>query len=673
MQSNTPRTEYTILQDIEALCKSKGYAHALAFLSAEASFINAEDLVDSKKMNEIHWESILRSEVELLIGFMAKAKIEIFLDTISQDKIQDYVEKSKELLTELRKLMGAEIGEAFETSNKEESKKILMEKGFKEGFFYSAETACDFQYNDLANKKHKNDAKWLTDNKGFSAEHLYKFGVAIDEIIRSKIGALMSYNPENSDDLFTFLPCFYVLRETIIEQTKLSEDIINKILDMFSVNSFPCNEKFKTHGSDNEMSYRPIIKVDDIGLLLLQPRSLYKSFYESPFYWMLDADEKDKDKADKNRGKFAEKFCTDRLRDVFGDANVYENVEIFKKGGNKSKNDKGEIDVLVIYAGKAIIVQVKTKKMTLETMKGNVDKTKDDFEKGIKHPYDQSYSCAKLLLNSKSILTDKNSNKLEIQRDFQDIFLMCIVADTYPVLAVQTSLLLEPKEHPIIHKPCITDIFVLDTICEFLDNPIYFLDYQQKRAKYFNNIRPNNELNIFGRYLTDNLLPGEIDDSPFHIPDIYSTVIEPSFLARRGYHDFANKTPEGMLTKFKGTYFEKIISELEYHIKKEGAIDFAYFLLNLHKEETNIYSKVCESMIKEINKIGKALNFTLDSPTDKMGATFFVHPDDIEKAIENANFYCHMFKYNKKAKTWFAVLLNHLPDGKPFIRDLILI
>ena len=49
---------------------------------------------------------------------------------------------------------------------------------------------------------------------------------------------------------------------------------------------------------------------------------------------------------------------------------------------NVGKGKKvGEIDVLVIFGDRAIVLQAKSKRLTLEARKGNDNQIKDDFKK----------------------------------------------------------------------------------------------------------------------------------------------------------------------------------------------------------------------------------------------------------------------------------------------------
>src|SRR3546814_6555628 len=79
--------------------------------------------------------------------------------------------------------------------------------------------------------------------------------------------------------------------------------------------------------------------------------------------------------ADANRGRFTEGFAFDQLVSVFGAARVWRNVNLHRAKGERV----GEIDVLVVLGGRAIVVQCKSKRLTLAARKGNDLALSKDF------------------------------------------------------------------------------------------------------------------------------------------------------------------------------------------------------------------------------------------------------------------------------------------------------
>ena len=53
-----------------------------------------------------------------------------------------------------------------------------------------------------------------------------------------------------------------------------------------------------------------------------------------------------------------------------------------------------EADVLVLFADRAVVVQCKSKKLTLEARKGNDLQLREEFKKSVQDAYDQAHLCA---------------------------------------------------------------------------------------------------------------------------------------------------------------------------------------------------------------------------------------------------------------------------------------
>jgi hypothetical protein len=133
---------------------------------------------------------------------------------------------------------------------------------------------------------------------------------------------------------------------------------VKAVLEAFSFDSDTLNAQFKTLHDFNLTNASPIIRGTKGGHLLFQQYSLMEALYESPFYWMA-RDKGYSATALNNRGTFTEKFSRERLTKVFGEQHVFANVVIRRKKGGTIL---GEIDVLVIFGDRAIILQAKSKK-----------------------------------------------------------------------------------------------------------------------------------------------------------------------------------------------------------------------------------------------------------------------------------------------------------------------
>ncbi len=66
----------------------------------------------------------------------------------------------------------------------------------------------------------------------------------------------------------------------------------------------------------------------------------------------------------------------------------------------------------MVFGDRAIVLQAKSKRLTLEARKGSDRQIKDDFEKAIQDSYDQALICSKALLDGGFKLTDGSGRKI---------------------------------------------------------------------------------------------------------------------------------------------------------------------------------------------------------------------------------------------------------------------
>ena len=144
----------------------------------------------------------------------------------------------------------------------------------------------------------------------------------------------------------------------------------------------------------------------------------------------------------------------------------------------------GEIDVLVIFGDRAIVLQAKSKRLTLEARKGNDNQIKSDFKKSVQEAYDQGVSCAELLGDPKLKFIDATGHIVRIPQRLKNVYILCVVSDNYPALSFQTRQFLKSRATDVIRPPFVMDIFTLDVMTEMLNSPLYFLSYLEKRTGY---------------------------------------------------------------------------------------------------------------------------------------------------------------------------------------------
>ena len=147
------RSEQAIFDDLAALCVSRGFLHAIAFLCWRDTVVRLGGELVAKDVSERPTPSgLIRTEITTLIGLMMRGPIDFALP--EPQVLSQYLERSEQLLAELHKAMLQPAigilqvgGDAPGGVNPFSSGQIL-----REAIFYGAESAYPFQYCDLALK-----------------------------------------------------------------------------------------------------------------------------------------------------------------------------------------------------------------------------------------------------------------------------------------------------------------------------------------------------------------------------------------------------------------------------------------------------------------------------------------------------------------------------------------
>jgi hypothetical protein len=345
----------------------------------------------------------------------------------------------------------------------------------REPIFYGAEGAYSFQYRDLAAKKYARDEEWLRQHKGFTIEETKQVAIALTEVLEEKLLDVLREMKKLPPEKWTILDGFKFSVTDVVSNSKLSADAAKRVLLAFT---FP-NDGNPTFGALNEFNAAnayPLLRVSDDDFILFQDLSFTEAIYETPFYWMAD-DKRYAQTAMTNRGLFTEEVAAECLERVFGKRRVFRNVTIAQ---SKAKI-LGEIDTLVLFADRAIVVQAKSKRLTLASRKGNDLQLRDDFKGAVQDACDQAYACSQHLLSASLTFTDGNGQEIKIP-PLKQIFDVCVVSDHYPALSFQVREFLKYSTTDVINAPLICDLFLLDVVTEMLETPLRCLSYLELRA-----------------------------------------------------------------------------------------------------------------------------------------------------------------------------------------------
>lgn len=660
MKQSEPRAEQDIFNDLAQLCAAPGFVHALSWMSLRDNYVTFDGVMDGDSLAASYSPGrTVRTEFTTLLGLLIRQPID--LSEPPPAEIQALFDRTNTLLEELHARLGrpmwdsiietakaAQIGEIERPSSPFTRADVL-----REPIFYGGESAYSFQYRDMALDRYAADESWMLANKGFSISDAQAIACAISELQNAKIVHVLSHLKTETTRSSSLLSGFTTTVEEIAARCTQPVETVRAVLAAFSVTA-PANQDFTSLGAFNVANACPIIALPDECYIALQTYSIVESLYDSPFYWMI-SDRSYRAKASAHRGAFTEQFVAKRLCSVFGEQNVHCNINIESAAGRVS-----EMDVLVLFGDRAVIVQCKSKKMTLESRKGNDQTLREDFQKAVQDAYNQGLLCARALKRSELDFVREGGVKLDIP-ELRNIYIVCAVSDHYPVLTVQARHFLEYEEDAVIHAPLVADVFLIDVLTEMLASPLRLLSYIDRRVGYAERVHGTNELAILGYHLSQNLW-FEDKTSIAMVADECSLDLDTAMTVRREGIS-GTSTPKGILTKFTDTHVAQIIEKIE-HEARPDLIDLGFLLLDINSDTVTQLDNGMKDVAQRTRFDGRPHDFTLAFDSGDAGLTIHCSRALASEAIEALAAHCRRRKYVHRADNWFGLLVRET-DGLP--------
>ena len=647
-----PREESKILEDLAKLTTSPGYVHALAHICQRDNVICMKGKLQPSDMDRLFSkERLIRTELTTIVGLMVKKPLDLSPQPV--DVVERYVKRTDALMSELHDAMSypmfAAIFEAMKAGG--EPPDVWRGPGMREPIFYGTESAYAFQYRDLVPEKYGADDDWMLKAKGFTSGQARTIAKTMCTLMDGK-GTRLLADARAARAPATWLTAFEFSVEEVAVHSGVAQDIVEAFFRAFLYTGD--NAAFKEVGDFNEVAARPLLPTGRGTVLLFSHYAIYEALYESPFFWMWE-DKLYRPTAAKHRGAFTEQFAARRLARVFGREHVHTNVSL-----HRGKEIVGEADVLVIYADRLIIVQAKAKKLTIAARKGNDNQLKTDFAAAIQDSYDQGWTCATEILAGGCRLADDKGAEVDLPSSIKEVFLFSLVSEHYPALAFQASQSLKFQTTDVIRPPFVMDVFLLDTLTEMLTTPLRVLSYVKLRVAASDKLMSGHELTVLGYHLKQNLWLDEKYDSVM-LEDSIARDLDTAMLVRRENQP-GDDTPVGILTKMRGTRYERLIAEIE--TKADPAtLELGFQLLSMDEDSCMNVHRILETITREAQLDGNRHDATLgSSSTPPCGICFHCNSTPSLEAIAVLETHCVKRKYRQRAAQWFGISVN--PDGQ---------
>lgn len=642
------RSEHEVLSELQALCTRPGYVNAVAALCfRDNMLIYTERVTEADMLGRFDPSRLLRTEINTLLGLMLKSPIDWTLPNPAV--MEEYVTASDRLLQELHDAMSGafSLSEALAALERgEHVNPFDSGHAMREPIFYAAESAYNFQYLDMAAQRYAADAEWLQANVGFTIAQACAVADAVDQLLMDRFPVFMESLRALPPDQWTMIPAFSFAPAEVAAYVELEEALVERILLQFTVPDGDTNPRFTALQDFNQITATPLFRSLNGEFVSLQNYALAEAIYDSPFYWMQE------DKAylphrNRHRGEFTESFVAERLKAVFGADRVFTNIDIFQ-----GRTKVAEIDVLVLWADRAIIVQAKAKRLTIEGRKGNDQVIRDDFKKSVQDAYDQGLRCAECFGDPRYQFAHADGSTVDMP-DITEIFMFCVVSDHYPALTFQTHQFLKTREVSRVQAALVCDVFLIDVLTEMLSTPLQFLSYIARRTRYHDRLMAAQELTILAYHLKHNLW---IEDATMmQLAEDFSVGLDIAMAVRRRGID-GDATPEGFMTRFEGKSLGRIVREIETR-PESAVLDQGFQLLEMSGDAFDGLSRIIDRQARRAAQEGKPHDVAMMFE-DASGFTVVCsgEPDDV--AAQRLATLCALRKYRQKANRWFGMCLT---------------
>ena len=528
-----------------------------------------------------------------------------------------------------------------------------------EPMFYEGEGAYDFQHLDFAAARYSADASWLLAHLGTSFDSIIQTAKSLQLSMRQRIR-----NLRDSSSFQGF--CKQTLAAMSFDSTDFptqNQTILNALTETFALKPGPHNPDIQSISQFNVVTTRPIIDLaDDRYFLPLFP-NLTQAIYEGPFYWTT-SDPAYRDIAFKHRGEATEKLTYQLLAPLFPNASIYRDVKV-KIGSN----DLTDIDVLAVSGNKAIIVQCKSKKLTLDARAGNLEKLAYDFAKAVQEPYEQGLLARNALLRPHPSLINVDGRPINLRHTIDDAYIVCITGDHYPALIPQAKRFLtieDDKPYPVIMT-----IFDLDIATYYLNDQFDFLYYLRQRSEHATYFHSASEMAVLALHLNHKLFPHE-EYTAFYVDPSYSQLIDANFVvARSGGND--RKTRNQLFHKWKNPEFDRIVQAVKSAaIQQPGQAlfeDLLFFLFDIAGQGADNLTIIIDTCTRQTRIDGQRHDARILFHDTTEGITFVsfpevLHPIQREMTARDFTAIAVAHKYRSQADQWFALAsFENNPDS----------
>lgn len=647
MTDTSPRAMDVIFEDLRLLAQSEGALHDISEIIYRDWVVNV-DLKQSKVIDapSERWstDKLNTNELLLLMGLLVQTPDD---RTYANIKIKsEFASNADRLLRELHDRINADAESVFDSESQEFLETPVSLGMFaREAIYYGPAGFYIHQFEKLARNRYKADWIWLLQNAGISIRPMIEIATFIVKQVTAQMDAVgrarRAGEALNNGDLTNSM---------LISKTLLLRKFgakVNNFIDKFVTPVSGANAGFITPFSINSASIAPLIDFGDHLYVPSQYR-LMECIYENPFYWMV-VDKTYGEKAAANRGLFLEDAAAHVMRNVFGKENVFMNARFPDFAGQKGE----EIDVLVRYGEFVIVVQAKSKRITLKARAGDPEALRTDFKGAIKDPFEQALaSCELIMAGAKCV--DADGTTISIPK-FPRLFPVVLLSDMFPAATNLSRSMLDRKEGD--PAPVIWDIGFFDCVSRMLPTPIEMLFYLKARGDVFDSIISDSEFNFLGYHIRAKLALHPDADLMVIDRDFATVVDDYMISADVGIEP---QRPKGVLETIEMPLIGELLSELRTAPPEIAAVVIEFY--EFSRAALEAVGQNIAMLREEVAKTRKAIKaFSLQTASG--GLTYAVTFDDSERSCAAAASIGRMHKYDTKSDRWYVVVDSISTEG----------
>lgn len=620
------KTEHEIIADLERLSQESGFIYTFCIMVIDFLLIPPDEVADTNWHRRPNLE-----ELSFLLGLMVKHPFRL-TDPPTESKAHQQISTAFGLFEQLHSAQDfrpvtpateAEQDLDYRAAENAQAFEDWMQggQGMVEPIFYGGGGAFDFQYLEMAERRYRDDKEWLCDHLGVSFESFL-------EIARS-LKQLPSVRANNIRNESTFeemcLQWIEILSFRPDDIPGVTRGSIDSFLRTFAVSPGEANQKFDTIGAYNEVHSHPIIRLEQDRYFLPIFFNLAESIYESPYYWML-GDSRYEETGFQNRGNATEQIAYELLAQAFGENNVYRGVKI-----RKGKGDVTDIDVLAFKGNKAVIVQAKSKKLTVASRRGEAESLKRDFQNAIQDAYDQALVSQKAVLEAGNALTVDGRPLTQVVGAFDEVYIVCLTGDHYPAATTQLETYLQKEESDPF--PLAMSIFDLDIVTFYLRDPYDLLYYLRQRSNHATIFMSDSEMGFLAVHLRSNLVPTE-DFDRIYIPQDIAQLIDAHFPVAKGHWPYTDAA-DRLFSEWRNEEYTRLVNEVKMSGHHETA-DEVFLLYDMHESDADNFIDIFNRVKRETLRDGKFHNAAIFSSRTRRGITFVSYPKSPSHIEEQA-------------------------------------